>query len=107
MYYLGELIAAQNYSPYRYEPELFTRTADGKRRTVPVFQVKRGVPAAGEAAVSVVYNGEGFYIPKPDLGTFEEARSLQVLDLVTQVITRATSKDALPRATSLTLVPAR
>jgi hypothetical protein len=107
LYYLGELVAAQNYSPYSYQPELFTRTADGKRRTVPVFAVRRGVPAAGEAAVSVVYNGDSFYIPKPALGTLDEARSLQVLDLVSQIITLATSKDALPKTTTLTLVPVR
>ncbi len=107
LYYLGELIAAQNYSPYLYQPELFTRTADGRRRTVPVFQVRRGMPASGEATVSVVYNGDSYYIPKPDLGTLDEARSLQVLDLVSQIITRATSKEALPKATSVTLVPVR
>jgi hypothetical protein len=107
LYYLGELIAAQNYSPYLFTPQLFTATADGQRRLVPVFEVKRGTPAPGEAAVTVSYNGEGFYIPKPAFGTLEEARTLQVLDLVSQIITRATAKDALPHSSTVTLVPVR
>jgi hypothetical protein len=107
LYYLGELIAAQNYSPYPYKPQLFTVTADSKHRLVPVFEVKRGAPAPGEAAVSVTYNGEGFYIPRPALGDVVEARSLQVLDLVSMLLVLTTNKDALPKATTLTLVPAR
>ncbi len=107
LYYLGELIAAQNYSTHLYRPELFTMTADGTRRTVAVFEAKRGPPGPGEAAVTVVYNGEIFYIPRPAFGTLDEARSLQVLDLVSQIITLATSKDALPKAATVTLVPGR
>jgi hypothetical protein len=107
LYYLGELIAAQNYSPYPFSPQLFTATADGQRHIVPVFEVRRGIPVSGEAAVTVSYNGEGFYIPKPAFGTLEEARSLQVLDLVSQIITRATAKDALPKSSTVTLVPVR
>jgi hypothetical protein len=107
LYYLGELIAAQNYSPYPFMPEFFTATADGQRHTVPVFEVRRGIPVPGEAAVIVSYNGESFYIPKPAFGTIEEARSLQVLDLVSQIITRATSKNALPKSSTVTLVPVR
>ncbi|MEY9123810.1 hypothetical protein ABIA09_003372 [Bradyrhizobium yuanmingense] len=82
-------------------------TADGTRRTVAVFEAKRGPPGPGEAAVTVVYNGEIFYIPRPAFGTLDEARSLQVLDLVSQIITLATSKDALPKAATVTLVPGR
>jgi hypothetical protein len=107
LYYLGELIAAQNYSPYPFMPEFFTATADGQRHTVPVFEVRRGIPVPSEAAVIVSYNGESFYIPKPAFGTIEEARSLQVLDLVSQIITRATSKNALPKSSTVTLVPVR
>ena len=106
LYYLGELIAAQNYSTHPYMPMLFTYI-DGQRRLVPVFEVRRGLPIERQAAVVVPYDGEIFYIQKPMLGTVTEARSLQVLDLVTQIITLATKKDALPKTSTVTLVPAR
>jgi hypothetical protein len=51
--YLGELIAAQIYSPYPFTPKFFTVTLDGQRRTVPIFEVRRGAPAPGEATVTV------------------------------------------------------
>ena len=105
LYYLGELIAAQNYSPYPFMPELFTATADGVRRTVPLFEVKRGI--SSDAVVAVNYQGEGYYIPRPAFGALEEARSLQVLDLVSQLLTRATAAQALPRTSTVTLVPSR
>jgi hypothetical protein len=54
-----------------------------------------------------VYNGESFYIPKPAFGAIDEARSLQVLDLVSQIITMATAKDALPKSSTVTLVQSR
>jgi hypothetical protein len=106
LYYLGELIAAQNYSTHPYMPMIFTYV-EGQRRLVPVFEVRRGLPIERQAAVVVPYNGEIFYIPKPELGAVTEARSLQVLDLVTQIITLATSKDALPKTSTVTLVPVR
>jgi hypothetical protein len=107
LYYLGELIAAQNYSAYPFTPEIFIETPDGQRRAVPLFEVRRGIPSLGAAVVAVSYNGENFYIPKPAFGTIDEARSLQVLDLVSQVITAATSKDTLPKSSTVTLVQAR
>jgi hypothetical protein len=107
LYYLGELIAAQNYSAFPFTPEIFVETPDGRRRTVPLFEVKRGTPGQGAAAVAVSYNGESFYIPTPAFGAIDEARSLQVLDIVSQIITTATSKDALPKSSTVTLVQAR
>jgi hypothetical protein len=108
LYYLGELIAAQNYSPFPFTPEIFLNTPDGTRRTVPLFEVRRGVPGPGQAAAAAVsYNGDTFYVPKPAFGAIDEARSLQVLDLVSQIITAATSKDALPKSSTVTLVQAR
>jgi hypothetical protein len=106
LYFLGELIAAQNYSTHPYMPMFFTYE-DGQRRNIPVFEVRRGIPIDGQAAVVVSYDGDIFYIPKPELGSVTEARSLQVLDLVTQIITLATSKDALPKTSTVTLVPVR
>lgn len=107
LYYLGELIAAQNYSAFPFTPEIFIETPDGGRRTIPLFEVKRGIGDPGTAAVAVTYNNESFYIPKPAFGAIDEARSLQVLDLVSQVITAATSQDALPKSSTVTLVQAR
>ncbi|WP_271585826.1 hypothetical protein [Bradyrhizobium sp. CCBAU 53415] len=62
---------------------------------------------SADPAVQVMLNGEGFYIPRPQLGTVEEARSLQVLDLVSQAIAMATSKDSLPKTNSVSLVAVR
>jgi hypothetical protein len=104
LYYLGELIAAQNYSPQPYTPMTFIETG-GKRHLVKLFVVERGVSAS--AAVQVNFNGDGFYIPRPQLGSVEEERSLQVLDLVSQAIVMATSKDNLPKTNSVSLVAVR
>lgn len=104
LYYLGELIAAQNYSPQPYTPTTLIETG-GSRHLVNLFVVQRGVSAT--AAVQVSFNGESFYIPQPQLGSFEEERSLQVLDLVSQAIVMATSKDNLPKTNSVSLVAVR
>jgi hypothetical protein len=106
LYWLGELIAAQNYSVRPYVPEIYMETPDGHRRLVPLFVVRRGPPVV-PPAVAVIYQGEVFYIPRPELGTIEEARSLEVLDLVWYAITLATSKENLPKSTTVTLVQAR
>jgi hypothetical protein len=101
LYYLGELIAAQNYSPQPYTPMTYM-DLDGTHRLVKLFVVERSVSSA--AAVQVTFNGENFYIPTPQLGTVEEERSLQVLDLVSSAIVMATSKDSLPKTNSISLV---
>lgn len=106
LYYLGDLIAAQNYSIHPFIPEVLVEK-DNRRLTVPLFEVRRALPASAGAAVAVSYGGENFFIPTPAFGSTEEARSLQVLDLVSQVITAATSKDALPKTSTVTLVQAR
>jgi len=103
-HYLGELIAAQNYSPQPYTPMTFVE-AGGKRRLVKLFVVERGVSA--NAAVQVFFNGEGFHIPRPQFGSVDEERSLQVLDLASQAIVMATSKDSLPKTNSVSLVAVR
>jgi hypothetical protein len=107
LYYLGELIAAQNYSVHPYTPAIFVETPDGHRRLVPLFEVRRGVPGAGQAAVEVLYEGDIFYIPKPAFGTIDEARSLQVLDLLSIALALQTTKDELPKSSTVTLIPAR
>jgi hypothetical protein len=104
LYYLGELIAAQNYSPQPYMPMTYV-DAGGKRRLVKLFVVERCVSAT--AAVQVTFNGESFCIPRPQLGTVEEERSLQVLDLVSSAIVMATSKESLPKTNSISLVSVR
>ncbi len=104
LYYLGELIAAQNYSAESYTPMIFIE-AGGTHQLVKLFVVQRGISAT--AAVQVFFHGEGFYIPRPQLGSYDEERSLQVLDLVTQAIVMATSKDSLPKTNSVSLVAVR
>lgn len=106
LYYLGELIAAQNYSTHRYDPTVYVETSEGHKR-VPLFEVRRGVPGVGQAAVEVSYDGELFYIPKPALGAIDEARSLQVLDFVSIALALRTSKTDLPKSSTVTLVPSR
>ncbi|MCP3447199.1 hypothetical protein [Bradyrhizobium sp. CCGUVB14] len=106
LYYLGDLIAAQNYSTHPFLPEVLIEK-DNRRLTVPLFEVRRAIPAPAGTAVAVTYGGESFFIPTPVFGANEEARSLQVLDLVSQVITAATSKDALPKTSTVTFVQAR
>jgi len=107
LYYLGELIAAQNYSTHPYIPMVYIDTADLHRRLVPLFEVRRGLPVLGQAAVQVNYDGEDFYIPKPALGTLDEARSLQVLDLVSTALALRTTKDSLPKSNTGVLITSR
>jgi hypothetical protein len=102
LYYLGELIAAQNYSLKPYFPTILMGTADGPTR-VGLFVVRRGTPAGG-AAVSVSYHGEQFYIPRPDFGSREEDRSLQALDFVTYVVAAQTAPGQLPKSSSIFVV---
>jgi hypothetical protein len=71
---------------------------------VPLFVVRAGVPATGEAAVRVNYNGMPFYIPRPALGSEDEARSMQVLDFVSQVIAAQTTAGDLPKANTVGIV---
>jgi hypothetical protein len=107
LYYLGELVAAQNYSTHPYCPTVYVGEAGGggtRRRLVPLFVVRRAGAVPGPAAVSISYNGEVFYIPKPDLGSADEARSLQVLDFVNQVMIMVTTKKDLPKSNTGTLV---
>jgi hypothetical protein len=101
LYYLGELIAAQNYSIRPYEPLTVVGTPAG-RILAPLFVVRRGV--VGPSAVQVLYNGELFSIPRPDVGAVNEARSLQVLDFVSQVIAEQTAAGDLPKVNTFGIV---
>jgi len=107
LYYLGELIAAQNYSVHPYNPMVYVETPDLRHRLVPLFEVKRGLPVLGQAAVHVNYDGDDFYIPKPALGTIDEARSLQVLDLVSTALALRTTKNDLPKSNTGVLITSR
>jgi hypothetical protein len=106
LYFLGELIAAQNYSTRPYTPTILIGTAEG-RLPVPLFVVLRGLAAPGQAAVRVNYRGDTFFIPQPELGTATEARSLQVLDIVMQVIALQTTEGDLPKTNTIGLIAAR
>jgi hypothetical protein len=74
--YLGELIAAQNYSAHRYTPELFIDAPDGRQRTVPLFEVRRGMP--GQGAGPLPYRttaGASTYPNRPSAPSMRRARS--------------------------------
>jgi hypothetical protein len=105
LYYLGELVAAQNYSVKRYDPVVLIGSSEGYR-LVPLFVVRRGA-APGDTAVRVTYNGEFFYVPKPELGTTDEARSLQVLDFVSQVISMQTTSKDIPKVGTVGIISGR
>jgi hypothetical protein len=107
LYYLGELIAAQNYSAQPYEPKVLLNAPDGHYHLMNLFVVKRGNPGAPLAAVQVNFNSEDFHIPRPQLGAIEEDRSLQVLDLAMTAIVLATSKESLPKSSNVTLITPR
>jgi hypothetical protein len=106
LYYLGELVAAQNYSIRPYDPVVLIGSAEGYR-LVPLFVVNRGTSAPAGAAVRVSYDGESFYVPKPELGTTDEARSLQVLDFVSQVISVQTTSTDIPKVGTVGIISMR
>jgi hypothetical protein len=107
LYYLGELIAAQNYSVRPYIPRVLIGTPSDGFRLVPLFVVRRGIAVPGEAAVHVYHRGEPFFIPRPELGSVDEARSLQVLDFVSQVISAQITDDNIPKVSTIGLVATR
>ena len=105
LYYLGELVAAQNYSDKPYTPEVLIGTSEGLR-PVLLFEVRRGISVAG-AAVVTNYGGETFYIPRPELGSVDEARTMQVLDFVSQVISIQTQDKDIPKISAISVVGGR
>ena len=106
--YLGELIAAQNYIDPRFEPFVIIgdSTLEGRATfdILPLFEVRRGLGGPHGAALSVVHEGELFYIPRPDFGSRREARSLQTLDLVLETVRAATLRNDLPKLQTLGVV---
>jgi hypothetical protein len=97
--YLGELIAAQNYTQEPFIPLFRYGLSVGVEFQfvdVPLFVVRRGEPL-GSAAVAVYFDGMTYYIPRPEFGSRTEARSLQTLDLVLQTVRAATQSKDLPK----------
>jgi hypothetical protein len=107
LYYLGELIAAQLYSSQLYMPMVMLEASDQHHYLMRLFVVERGNPGPPAAAVQVSFNGEDFYIPRPQLGNLTEDRSLQVLDMATTAIVLATHPKDLPKSNNVNLIPAR
>lgn len=107
LYYLGELIAAQLYSSQPYMPMAMLEAPDQRHYRMRLFVVERGAPGAPTAAVQVNFNGEDFYIPRPQLGDLREDRSLEVLDMATTAITLVTNPGNLPKSSNVNLVAAR
>jgi hypothetical protein len=98
--YLGDLIAAQNYSEKKFEPNVLIgqTSPDGQVDfvKVPLFVVKRGLPVGENAAITVTHQKETFFVPQPEFGLREEARSLQTLDFVLATVRATTSKTDTP-----------
>jgi hypothetical protein len=99
--YLGQLIAAQNYIDSPFVPTVLIgiSSEDGgfDLAEVPLFVVKRGIDFPPRAAVMTRHKGEHYYIPQPEFGSPNEARSLQALDLVLQTARAATQKSDIPK----------
>ncbi len=107
LYYLGELIAAQLYSSQPYMPMVMLEASDQQYYLMRLFVVERGSPGPPLAAVQVNFNGEDFFIPRPQLGDLREDRSLQLLDMATTAIVLATNPKSLPKSNNVNLVTAR
>ena len=101
--YLGELIAAQLYIERPYTPDFAFGLSPQLFVPVPLFVVQRGVGPVRPAVV-VYHAGSLYSIPEPAFGSPDEARSLQVLDLVLQTVRAATHRDDMPKLPSLGIV---
>ena len=108
--YLGDLIAAQNYRSERFVPKVMVGISVGSDfefRDVALFDVRIG-PPAGPASVVVMHEGVPYYIPRPDFGSPDEARSMQTLDLVLQTVQAATKGEDVPKTSpTITTIPSK
>ena len=107
LYFLGELIAAQLYSSQPYTPMVMLEAPDQHHYLMRLFVVERGNPGPPAAAVQVSFNGEEFFVPRPQLGDLREDRSLQLLDMAATAITLATNPKSLPKSNNVNLVNTR
>lgn len=101
IYFLGQLIAAQNYNPLglEHQPTIHVYKERGYR-PVELFDVRIG--ASTSAVVSIVDDeGQRFYIPKPDYGSPNEARSMSALSLISNVISLQTTESEIPKTSTL------
>lgn len=101
IYYLGSIVRAQNNpnEQRRYTPKVVTGI---DRSVVPIFEVKKGLST--NAVLSVTdEDGDRYSIPRPDYGSSNEARSLQTLQLVSQVIALQTRREDLPASSTITV----
>jgi len=101
--YLGQLVSAQLFAEQSFTPTILI---GGLRDyvSVPLFEVRSDPLGLISAAVRVEHEGRIYYIPKPDYGQRTEARSLQVLALINQVIAFQTNRKDLPTSQTLQLV---
>lgn len=102
IYYLGEVIRAQIFSEKIFVP---TVVYGGDFRRLPLFVVRKGVIGRiTGAAIGVKHEGVLYYVPRPEFGHQDEDRSLQVIDLLSQIIIHQTRKDDLPKSSTIQLV---
>jgi hypothetical protein len=121
--YLGSLIALEHYSRPPFVAKVWTpdcllaRDRRGELGAaipelvsggVPVFTIRRGLPAAGGSAVMIQDpDGEMFYIPRSEARGNCRDMTMQTFAIVQDVLNSAVSKQALPQSTSFVLAPSQ
>jgi hypothetical protein len=104
--YLGQLISAQLHIDKPFTPKILI----GGRTEyfeVSLFEVRSDRSGLDQAAVAVTHEGQPYYIPRPRYGSEREARSLQAMALIQQVIAFQTSREDLPTSQTLKVVGVR
>ncbi len=100
--YVGELINAQLHVEDRFVPEI---VVGPEAMPVPLFEIRRSpIGKIISGAVSVKHEARTYYVPRPRYGKQVEARSLQVLDLINQVIIHQTTQEDLPKTSTVQLI---
>ncbi len=101
--YLGEVISAQLFIDNSFVPMLAIGRPT-KYVRVPLLKIRTGPLGAVTGTVRVRHEGRTYYIPRPDYGSETEARSLQAIAVINQVIAHQTSSDSLPKSQTFNLV---
>lgn len=99
IFYLGELIEAQNQATPPYTP-MVIGGPDTDPKKVPLFRVLKGTPGEN-TAVSVSHEGETYYIPR---GKEKAGRSMSVLTLVKQLFAQQKSAKELQSTPTVRLI---
>ena len=94
LFFLGEIAREE------LEGKSPPQALDSGTGKVPLFVVRRSSTAPLDAALSVEYEGEWYYIPSGAEG----GRSMHVLSLVNQILSLHKSRPELPSTSAVTVV---